>query len=246
MALNTWARILLAFLALLWILGLTLIALSTPAIDYPAYEARVDKILSNPADIAACEDAAVIDGKTSCVKDFYVSRAYQNFEWFVLYFTLPVLIFFTFPVILYLIFERGFWFIVMTLFLALAFVWIIIVIIVTTTYWINCSKHSACSNALYTYDFTGVVKQTTADWWIVHMVGHYLVFFSIIFLFIGGIAAQACFSRSIYDTSPVSGAEVLFSKGDQAKLAEYPSRIGSDLQDQDEKVARFIGHFKKV
>lgn len=197
MAAYTWGNVLQVITVFFWFTALIMLALSSVSIDYPPYEAKVDKIINNPADIAACEAEAQL-GNTGCVDDFYTSRAWLTWKWWVLYFTLVWALVETFFVVLYLLFQkRGWTWFLMIPFLVIGFVWLIVVIIQMTVYWVNCEDCSACTNARFEYDFTGEVKQKTDDWWIVHNVALYVLVLCHIALFFFSIATQACLSRAV-------------------------------------------------
>lgn len=235
MALSTWGRILQVAIVFFWSLALIMLALSSVSLDYPAYEVKLDRILANPADVAACE-AEVALGNTGCVKDFYTSRAWKTLQWWVLYFTLPLMLFITIFVVIYLTFERGFWFFLMVIFLFIGLVWLIIAIIVQTIYWVNCKDYSACSIARYTYgEAFGVTSSSTDAWWIVHNVACYLLVICTGALFIGSIVAQWCFGRDEYEANRPTGIERLFAKGDTRTVAAY-NDIGASLESQQEAV----------
>ena len=227
MAAYTWGNALQIVTLFFWFAALIMLALSSVSIDYPPYEAKVDKIVNNPGDITACENEALL-GDTSCVTDFYTSRAWKTWQWWVLYFTLVWTLLETFFVVLYLMLQkRGWAWFLMVPFLALGTVWLVTVIIQTTVYWVNCEDYSACTNARFEYDFTGEVKHHVADWWIVHMVAYYVLFLCHIALFFLSIATQACLSRAVNGRE--TGLDPLFTPEDRKTVDRANSASQSGL-----------------
>lgn len=216
MAAYTVGNVLQIITLFFWFAALIMLALSSVSIDYPPYEAKVDKIISNPADITACENEAQL-GDTSCVTDFYTSRAWKTWQWWVLYFTLAWMLVETFFVVIYLMLQkRGWtWFLLLP-FLVIGIVWLIVVIIQTTVYWVDCESYSACTNARFEYDFTGEVDHHVADWWVVHMVAYYVLLLCHIALFFFSISTQACLSRAVGGRE--TGLDPLFTPGDRAAV----------------------------
>lgn len=223
MAAYTWGNLLQLLAVTVWFCGLLMISLSTPALDYPSHNAKIDYIVNNPGAVTACE-AAAIGGNSSCVTDdLYTSRAWKPWEWYVLYFTLPLALVVTFFTVVYLLFQKyGFFWFLAAAFWAGLFIWLLVVVIFTTIYWINCKDYTACSNARFVYadllGFGGEVSHSTANWWIVHLVGHYVLFLSLVALVVATIATQCCLSFAANGRD--YGLDPLFTSKDKQRLLE--------------------------
>jgi hypothetical protein len=212
MAAYTWGDIVQQFIVLIWFITLALQLGSAFSLDYPPYSARVDKIVSDPAGVAACQ-AQVALGNLGCLSEYYTSRAWTTFEWWIYYFTPILMVAGTFFVALYLRWQKygAFWFI-MVIALGLAFVWLIIAIIVTSVYWANCGDHTACSRARYVYSLGVSISVGVADAWIIFCVMLYIQLLCIIALFFVSIATQACLSRAVGGRD--TGLDPLFTEED--------------------------------
>lgn len=192
---------------------------SVASIDYPPYEARTNKLVSDPAAVAACETAAAA-GDKGCIKHFYIHRAWGNdFEWWVYHFTEIVILIELFFIVLYLRWQKYgiFWFLMLFV-LTLGFIWLAIVIIMTSVYWSKCEDHSACSNALFTYDFTETVEVHVATAWVFMNVALYVILFLHLLLVLFSLLTQACLSRAVGGRE--TGLNALFTRKDGERVNE--------------------------
>lgn len=223
MAAYTWTNVLQVIVVAFWFAALLMWTVSTPALDYCAYEDDTEKLLTDDAARTACE-AEIAMGNTGCIKDFYRSRAWKTWKWYVLYFTVTWVVFETFWIALYLMFQyMGITWFVMAIPLVLGFIWLTVVVIVTAIWWVDCDKYAFCSNAKFVYDWTDTVKQGTAWAWIVHMVALYVMWFAHLAFFIVSIANQACLSRAVAESATFERADFLnplFKPQDRRRIRE--------------------------
>lgn len=229
-----WGNILQVVVLFLWCAGFVLVVFSDVALDYPAYEARVDRIINNPGDVAACQAAADL-GDTSCVHDFYIDRAWSTVQWWVLYGPALWWIVETFFIAVYLMFQKYGW----TWFLMIPFVGVGMVIFITAAVWgivmwVNCGHYSACSNARFVYDFTGNVKKDVATYWIVHNVGIYVLVLLHVAWVLASIATQACLSRSVNGRD--TGLDPLFTESDAEAINRANDRVESGIDMAERRV----------
>lgn len=223
MAVYHWTNIGQIIVVLFWFLALLLWTISGPKLDYCAYEDDTEELLTNDAARIACEAEAAL-GNKGCVKDFYVSRGWKTFEWYVLYFPITIAVLELFFVAMYLMFQHyGITWFLMVIPLALGFVWLTVAIVATAIYWTDCAKHDFCSNAKFAYDFTDTVSQKTAWAWIVHMVALYVMWLAHLGFFVVSIANQAALSRAVAESVTHERADFLnplFKPNDRKRIRE--------------------------
>ena len=216
MAGYTWADLGQMLVVTVWVLAAVLNYALTVSLDNPAYSVKCNKIISNPADVTACDGEAAL-GQTGCVKDFYRHDAWKTFEWWVYKFTPIVSFIELFAILIYLRWQKygATWFL-MVIVLALGLAWFVFAIIATTIFWIDCKSHDACSNARYNFDFTGDVKQHVANVWIAMCVTLYVIALLHLALFVASIITQACLSRAVGGRE--TGLNPLFTEEDSAAI----------------------------
>ena len=199
-------------------ISLIMLSVSGPALNLPAYELKCKKIIDDPAAVTACENAAAL-GNNGCVNDYIDEDAWVTWPWFVVYFTITLLIAETFFVMLYLMFQKyGITWFIMVFWMIIVGIWLVIVIIQLIIWWVECGSNDLCPSPKYSFDFTGTVNTGTSAYWIVFNVAVYIIALAHIALFFASIGTQACLSRSV--SGREDGLDPLFTKEDKQEIRE--------------------------
>lgn len=179
-----------AFAVIFCLLGAILLSISYVSLNKNAFDERLDFLL-NITDTANCA-AEVALGNDHCIKDGYRENRWMQFEWYVLYLSLPIFLIAMLFVVIYLIWNNIrilWWF--MALALLVSFVVVVFTIVVNTIYWFDCQDHDFCAQPTYVFDFTGEIKFHGADpYWIIQNVGNYVLFLGIIALLLSSLYLQ--------------------------------------------------------
>lgn len=208
-------------------IGMILIGVAAPALNYPAYEQKINKIINDPTLITNCQAEAAL-GDNSCVNKLINTHAWSTWEWFVFYFTLPLLLTALFFTVIYLMYQKyGFTWFIMVFWMVVVGVWLVIIIIQLVVWWMDCKSFEPCSTAKYDFDFTGTVKHATSPYWIVFNVGVYVVTLGGIVLLFASIGTQACLSRAV--TGRDDALDPLFTEEDKRAIASANRPISGSI-----------------
>jgi hypothetical protein len=158
-----------------FLLGAITLAISSVAINHPAFEPRLD-FYTNSTETSECQDEVLL-GHYSCIDDAYKVNRFDWPTWFVLFGILPLGLLAVASLVPVLVWnaERFFWWI-MFVCVVTFFVMCCIVCVMLSIWWAHCKNHSFCVMPRYNFDFTGEVSFRGADvWFILHCCGHFLM-----------------------------------------------------------------------